>query len=127
MHARDRITKSDLDPALLMWRLRRHVDLNVLPDRRVVVRFEFSGVPTTRTKFRMMWLILERAGVDICAKDPGFDVDLNLRGPIADFIAVHLGHAMWRDLGGKSLLIEGDSQLARQLPAWLRFNKHGAH
>jgi hypothetical protein len=92
MHSRDRITKSYLDPGLLMWRLRRHADLAALPDRRVVVRFEFSGVPTTRTKFRVMWLILERSGVDICAKDPGFEVDLTIRGPIADFIGVHLGH-----------------------------------
>jgi DNA-binding HxlR family transcriptional regulator len=122
-HTRDRITKNDFDPTLLMWNLRRRADLSALPDRRVVVRFEFSGVPTTRTKFRIMWLILERSGVDICAKDPGFDVDLTFKGPIADFIAVHLGHAMWRDLGGKSLLIEGDSRLARKLPAWLRLDK----
>ena len=123
MHTRDRITKSDLHPGLLMWRLRRHVDLPALPNRRLVLRFEFSGVPTTRTKFRIMWLILERRGVDICAKDPGFEVDLTFRGPVADFIALHLGHARWRDFAGKSLFIEGDSRLAKQVPTWLRLDK----
>jgi len=66
----DRIKRSDLDPALLIWGLRRRVDLNALPDRRIVLRFEFSGVPASRTKFRIMWLILGRSGVDVCMKDP---------------------------------------------------------
>jgi DNA-binding HxlR family transcriptional regulator len=71
-HTRDRIKRSDLDPALLIWGLRRRVDLSALPDRRIVLRFEFSGVPASRTKFRIMWLILGRSGVDVCMKDPGF-------------------------------------------------------
>jgi hypothetical protein len=53
-YTHDRIKRSDLDPALLIWGLRRRVDVNALPDRRVVLRFEFSGVPASRTKFRIM-------------------------------------------------------------------------
>ena len=62
-YTRDLIKRSDLDPGLLMWGLRRRADLAALPDHRVVVRFEFSGVPASRTKFRIMWLVLERSGV----------------------------------------------------------------
>jgi hypothetical protein len=70
-----------------------------------------------------MWLLLERPGVDVCLKDPGFPVDVTCRGNIADFVSVYLGHAVWRDVIGKAISIEGDREIARQLPAWLRLDK----
>src|ERR1700761_124093 len=51
-HGQKRIERTDLDPALLIWGLKRRVDVSLLPERRIVLRFEFSGVPATRTKFR---------------------------------------------------------------------------
>lgn len=122
-HARDRVKPGDLDPAVLLWGFRRRADRDALPDRRVVVRFEFSGVPATRTKYRIMWLLLARSDVDVCVKDPGYDVDLVFRGNIADFVAVYLGHATWRDMAEKALLIEGEHLLAQQLPTWLQLDK----
>ena len=89
----------------------------------MVVRFEFSGVPASRTKYRILWLLLERSGADVCAKDPGFAVDLVFRGNIADFVKVYLGHARWRDMQGKALTIEGDRNLARQVPRWIRLDQ----
>lgn len=122
VHARD-VKRTDLDPTYLLWGFRKRVILDALPDRRVVVRFEFSGVPASRTKFRILWLILERSGADVCAKDPGFAVDLIFRGNIADFVKVYLGHALWSETAGKTLTIEGDRELAKQLPAWIRLDK----
>jgi DNA-binding HxlR family transcriptional regulator len=120
-HTRDRIKRSDLDPALLVWGLRGRVDPSALPDRRVVLRFEFSGVPKSRTKFRIMWMILERSSVDICMKDPGFAVDLTLRGNIRDYVEVYLGYTKWRAVAGTALRFDGDLQIARAMPVWLRF------
>ena len=120
-YTHDRIKRSDLDPALLIWGLRKRVDLSTLPDRRVVLRFEFSGVPASRTKFRIMWLILGRSGVDVCMKDPGFAIDLTLRGNIRDYVEVYLGHTNWRDVAGAALQLDGDLQIARAFPVWLRF------
>jgi DNA-binding HxlR family transcriptional regulator len=120
-YTHDRIKRSDLDPALLIWGLRKRVDLSTLPDRRVVLCFEFSGVPASRTKFRIMWLVLGRSGVDVCMKDPGFAVDLTLRGNIRDYVEVYLGHTKWRDVAGTALQLDGDLQIARALPVWLRF------
>jgi DNA-binding HxlR family transcriptional regulator len=122
-HARDKLRRSDLDPTLLLWGLRKRADREALPERRVVVRFEFSGVPASRTKFRVMWLLLARSGVDVCAKDPGFEVDLVFRGAVADFVAVFLGHLPWQELEGRALVIEGDRRLAGRLPLWLRLDK----
>jgi DNA-binding HxlR family transcriptional regulator len=120
-YTHDRIKRSDLDPALLIWGLRRRVDVSVLPDRRVVLRFEFSGVPASRTKFRIMWLILERSGIDVCMRDPGFAVDLTLRGNIRDYVDVYLGHTKWRDAARTALQFDGDLQIAKAFPVWLRF------
>jgi DNA-binding HxlR family transcriptional regulator len=94
VYARHRIKPSDLDPTILLWGFRRRAIRDALPDRRVVVRFEFSGVPANRTKFRILWLVLEGSGVDVCAKDPGFPVALIFRGNIADFVKVYLGHEL---------------------------------
>jgi DNA-binding HxlR family transcriptional regulator len=123
VHARDRIRSTDLDPTILLWGFRKRTILNALPDQRVVIRFEFSGVPASRTKFRILWLVLERSGADVCAKDPGFGVDLVFRGKIADFVKVYLGHVLWREAFGKTITIEGSRDLARQAPSWLRLDK----
>jgi DNA-binding HxlR family transcriptional regulator len=122
VHTRDLLKPEDLDPGLLMYGLCRRVDVGALPDQRVVARFEFSGVPASRTKFRIMWLLLGRSGADVCLKDPGFAVDVTLRGDIADYVAVYLGHKAWRELVGKTLWIEGDRRIARQFPAWLQID-----
>jgi DNA-binding HxlR family transcriptional regulator len=122
VHARD-VKSTDLDPGYLLWAFRKRARLDAVPDRRVVVRFEFSGVPTNHIKFRTLWLILEKSGADVCAKDPGFEVDLIVRGKIADLVRVYLGHARWRDLVGTELRVEGDRALARQLPSWILLDK----
>jgi DNA-binding HxlR family transcriptional regulator len=120
-YGQKRIERSDLDPALLIWGLKRRVDPGLLPDRQIVLRFEFSGVPATRTKFRIMWLILKRSGVDVCMKDPGFAIDLTLRGNIRSVVDVYLGHARWRDAARDALQVDGDPKIAKALPGWLGF------
>jgi DNA-binding HxlR family transcriptional regulator len=119
-HTRDRITADDLDPALMMWTMRQRTDLGALPDHRVVIRFEFSGVPATRTRFRIMWLVLARSGVDVCAKDPGFPVDITVRGDIAVFVAIFLGQTTWDEVMAKAVAIEGNARMAQRIPEWIQ-------
>jgi DNA-binding HxlR family transcriptional regulator len=122
-YARDRLSAGDLNPGLLMWRLRNRVDLNALPAHRVVVRFEFSGVPRSRTSLRIMRLILERSGADVCFKDPGFPEDLIVRGEVSVLVRIYLGHIRWQEAIGHSLSVEGDPGMARRLPIWLQLDK----
>lgn len=67
--------------------------------------------------------MLERSGAQVCVKDPGFAVDLVLRGDIDDYVAVYPGHSAWRNLVGKARVLEGDRQIAKQLPVWFQFAK----
>jgi hypothetical protein len=122
-YTHDRIKRSDLDPALLIWGLRKRVDLSTLPDRRVVLRFVFSGVPASRTKFRIMWLVLGRSGVDVCMKDPGFAVDLTLSGNIRDYVEVYLGQTKWNDAARTALQLDGDQKIARAFPVWMQLKR----
>lgn len=119
-HTFSRIEPTDLDPALLMSALSRRVQADELPHSRVVAQFEFSGVPATRTKFRIMWLVLAPSGIDVCIKDPGFAVDIVVRGKIRDWVAVYLGQATWSDFARLSMQMEGDAEIARVLPIWLK-------
>lgn len=121
-HGHERIEPRDLDPALLLWALRKGVDLSALPNRRITLRFEFSGVPAHRTKFRIMWLVLRADGVDVCLKDPGFAVDLILRGDIRDWVGLCLGRVTWHDLAGSKLRWEGDREAAAAFPRWMRLD-----
>ena len=72
---------------------------------------------------RIMWLILERTGVDICFKDPGYTVDLTFRSDLAVFVRLYLGHISWQEVEGEALSIEGDRRMARRLPIWLQLHK----
>jgi DNA-binding HxlR family transcriptional regulator len=121
-HARDRLEAHDLDPGLYMWKLRTHIDKRILPSKRVLLRFEFTGVPKSRTSLRLMWLVLDRTAVEICIKDPGYPVDLTIRGDIAALVAIFLRHAKWNDKIGKSISLDGSRTIARAVPDWLSFN-----
>jgi DNA-binding HxlR family transcriptional regulator len=121
-HARDRLEAHDLDPGLYMWKLRTHIDKRTLPSKRIFLRFEFTGVPKSRTSLRLMWLALDRTAVEICVKDPGYPVDLTIRGDIAALVAIFLRHAKWNDKVGKSISLDGSRMIARAVPKWLSFN-----
>src|SRR5262245_7485227 len=122
-HTRDRITADDLDPALMMWTMRQRTDLAALPDHRVVIRFEFSGVPANRTRLRIMWLVLDRSAVDVCAKDPGFPVDITLRGDVVVFVRIYLGQTTWDEVMRKAIAIEGNERMAQRIPEWIQLRK----
>jgi DNA-binding HxlR family transcriptional regulator len=121
-HARDRLEVHDLDPGLYMWKLRTHIDKRILPSKRILLRFEFTGVPKSRTSLRLMWLVLDRTAIEVCIKDPGYPVDLTIRGDIAALVAIFLRHAKWGDRIGKSISLDGSPAIARELPKWLSFN-----
>ncbi len=51
----------DVDPQLLMWDMRRRIHLDQLPERRVVVLFEFRGASQ-----QTVWLVLEQPEPSVC-------------------------------------------------------------
>ncbi|MGH3100571.1 MAG: winged helix-turn-helix transcriptional regulator, partial [Thermoleophilia bacterium] len=67
------VTTEHADPDVVLWSWsQEYLRRDLLPDRRVVVRFEFArGGRRVR-----VWLLVEGREVDICRFDPGFGDDL---------------------------------------------------
>lgn len=109
-----------LDVGVLMWNIRRRIDRSRLPGRRVVVRFEFHGVSPQCRKLRTWWLVLEPSDVDLCLKDPGFDVDLVVTADAATMARVWMGEvALTRAIGDRGVRLDGPRELVRAFPGWL--------
>jgi DNA-binding HxlR family transcriptional regulator len=119
-HAAQQFAPDNLDPAMLMWAMHRRIDLARLPKPRVVVRFELRGVPARCMQMRVCWLVLERAGADVCMRDPGFEVDLVLHADIGALARVWAGHLEWPEAvrrGG--IKLDGPRALVQEFPRWL--------
>jgi DNA-binding HxlR family transcriptional regulator len=117
--ARSKVSRADLDPRLLMWDMQRNIDIEALPPHRVVVRFRFTDVSPGRP--RVTWLILDGDQVDVCYKDPGYDVDLVVAGRLRALVGVWLGDTtMSAVIRAGELQVEGTRRLADAFPSWLR-------
>ncbi|HEU4524573.1 MAG TPA: helix-turn-helix domain-containing protein [Gemmatimonadales bacterium] len=118
--ARAQVSRGDLDAGLLMWDIHRRVNLEALPPGRVVVRFEFRGVPATIRCPRYWWLVLEPGQVDLCLKDPGFLVDVVVSADLRALTRVWMGDVRLAETVRAGLIrIEGTRSLVRAFPTWL--------
>jgi DNA-binding HxlR family transcriptional regulator len=109
----------ELDPALLLWRMRRRIDLALVPLRRVVIRFDFRGMKRPRPH----WLVIEKPEVSLCLTDPGFDTDLYVGADLAAFYKVWLGRSTWIAATREGLIeVDGPPALTRVLPRWLQWS-----
>jgi DNA-binding HxlR family transcriptional regulator len=107
-----------LDVSLLMWDLRRNFRPDPMPPQRRVIQFSYPDLPAAK---RAWWLLVGgEAGVDLCAVDPGFDVDLYVSTDLRTMTAIWLGLdrvAAARREGRMHLT--GERALADSLQAWL--------
>jgi DNA-binding HxlR family transcriptional regulator len=108
----------DRDPVLLLWWMHGRINRDLLPPRRVVVRFDFR-----RATKRCIWLVLERTDVSVCPTDPGFDTDLVVTADISDLYRVWLGRITFgRAVEDGLIELDGPPALARAFPRWLQLS-----
>jgi DNA-binding HxlR family transcriptional regulator len=115
------LSLKNLDPTLLMWDMRRGIDPDPLPQRRVTVRFSFPEIADRR---RDWWLVVEPSGAtDLCQVDPGFEVDVYVTGSLYAMTAVWMGlSTMAAETGAGSLAVDGDRDIVRTMQSWLRLS-----
>lgn len=116
------VTDQDVDDQMLMWHLRRTLALPApFPGKRVVVRFDFFGLPRrTRLARRSWWLVAKDGEVDLCYKDPGYEIDVTIAASLRDFLEMLLGHRTLQDAARKGTIqVSGAPQLVRTLTRWL--------
>jgi DNA-binding HxlR family transcriptional regulator len=106
--------EEQVDPLTLTWWMHLRVDQEQLPDKRVVIEFDYRGKERTA-----VWLVLDRGDPSVCTRHPGFDSDVVVTTEPTAFMRVFSGidtlaHAR-RD--GK-VRIDGPPALTRDFDQW---------
>jgi DNA-binding HxlR family transcriptional regulator len=109
---------AELDAGLLVWKIHQRIDRELLPDRRIVVEFDFTGPRAQR-----VWLLLQPRDVSVCVTPPGFESDLIVRADLEYFYRIWLGHIAY-DAATRcgAVVVEGPPALGRQLPRWFMWS-----
>jgi DNA-binding HxlR family transcriptional regulator len=124
------LADEDLDDKLLMWSLRRSLRLPAGIERRIVLRFDFHGLPRGARVLRRTWWLLAQSPdeVEICVRDPGFDADVIVAADLRSFTEVVLGR---RPLAGAlregRVKLQGHPAMVRRLRQWLPLNGEAMH
>lgn len=117
---RSELSERELDAGLLMWDMRRRIDHQKLPDRRVVVHFLYHDAAKNR---RSWWLILDNNEADLCVVDPGLVPDLHVSTQVGTMMDIWMGDLSFgQALQTGDLEITGPSKLRSRLPSWLQLN-----
>jgi DNA-binding HxlR family transcriptional regulator len=117
--ARRRFAPEDLDAELLAWDIHRRLNVDRLPAKRVVIRFDLRRVPRHQARRSTWWLVLTRPDVDVCLKDPGFEVDLVVDADLVALTRVWMGDMPLQDALRQGLIrTEGPRELVQAFPIW---------
>jgi DNA-binding HxlR family transcriptional regulator len=106
-----------LDPSLLMWDMRRHLDPTPLPEKRCTIQFEYPELEIARQRW---WLVIDNGMVDLCLVDPGHEIDLAVTGSLRAMTAIWMGlSTVAKEVEAGALDLAGDPVIARSMQIWL--------
>jgi DNA-binding HxlR family transcriptional regulator len=111
------LSLKNLDPSLLMWDMRRSLNLTPMPPRRCAIQFHYPELPEARQNF---WLVIDNRVVDMCLVDPGYEVDLFVECSLRTMTAIWMGLTnVQAELDAGRIELSGDKTLARSMQQWL--------
>ncbi|HEU4462471.1 MAG TPA: helix-turn-helix domain-containing protein [Solirubrobacterales bacterium] len=114
------ISEEEADPALLMWDVRRSVQLDRLPQQQLVTFFRYRDAEEGK---RAWWLVASPDNADLCFTDPGFAIDLQVDAEAQAMAEVWIGQLeLGAAMKAKRLRVSGPEHLVRSLPDWLGFS-----
>jgi DNA-binding HxlR family transcriptional regulator len=115
--ARSDMSRKDLDPSLLMWDAHRRIDTSYFPCERSVLRFEFVDYPS---KQRLWWLVITGDEVDICLKDPGYEVTLYIQSTLKTMTQIWMGDlTVTKAKRDRLLHLLGDTSIRNSMSSWI--------
>jgi DNA-binding HxlR family transcriptional regulator len=104
----------ELDPSLLLWKMKQRVNLHQLPKPRIVVQFDVCGQRTGS-----YWFVMEPTEVSVCLQPPGFEIDVLVTADIAALYRVWLGRMTLAEALHEGLIeLDGTTPLVRAFPGW---------
>jgi DNA-binding HxlR family transcriptional regulator len=112
-------TPEELDPVLLMWWMRRRININQMTQQRIVLQFDFHGASVVS-----FWLVVTTTDVTLCLTDPGYDIDVLVTADLAAFFKLYAGRIGYREaLNDYGIQVEGIPNLMRTFPNWFGWNE----
>jgi DNA-binding HxlR family transcriptional regulator len=109
------IAPENLDPLVALWSMGNALRRDRLPDRRVVIRFDFTGRPR-RERY---WLLIELGDTEICKTYSGLDEDLYITADAEAFVKWHAGQLSWAQATRDGRIqLDGSPSLVRAFPTW---------
>ena len=111
------LSLKNLDPSLLMWDMRRNLDPQPLPPRKVVIQFLYPDAPHGQ---RRWWLVVDGGETDLCSVDPGLEVHLIVTTGVKTMTGIWMGLEKVRQAEGDGrLTLDGDPKIAERMQDWL--------
>jgi DNA-binding HxlR family transcriptional regulator len=108
------IAPENLDPFVALWSMCHALRRDRLPDRRVVIRFDFTG----QRRQERYWLLVELGDTEICKTYPGPE-DLYITAEAEAFVKWHAGQLTWAQATREDRIqLHGPSWLVRAFPTW---------
>jgi DNA-binding HxlR family transcriptional regulator len=117
---RGQLSEADCDPDLVMWDMRRRIDLARFPETKTCLKFEFPRQPKSK---RHYWIVGDREGLELCITDPGYPVDLYITTDARTMTLVWTGDLpLRRMIEDGRIQLHGPAALCRAFPRWLQLN-----
>jgi DNA-binding HxlR family transcriptional regulator len=114
---RRELADGEIDLGLLVWALERGVRADAFGDQRTVVQLVLTDQLPAK---RRWWFVNEKGAVQLCVKDPGFDVDLYVEVSLSDIIYVWRGDlSLARAQAEGRLKVHGLARARRAFRGWL--------
>ncbi len=108
-----------LDARVLMWNMRRKVNVAVLPrTRRSVIQFIYPELPEATRNY---WVIA-RPGfpIDMCMIDPGQNVDLYVTAELRAMTSAWMGYtSLASEMDKGTIELVGDEHLINSIGDWM--------
>lgn len=115
-----RLSLRNLDPTLLMWDMRRNLNLDALPPRRCTIQFLYPELAPTR---RSYWLVVASARVDLCYVDPGYDIDLLVTSSLGTMTRIWMGLTpLDAEVRAGRVQLDGDPAIGRSMQLCLKLS-----
>ena len=113
---RSDLSTEDLDPSLLIWDMHRSFNVEYFKSGRTVIKIEFTD---PIAKFRHWWLVIKAGDVDVCLKDPGYEIDVRISSDLRTLTAVWMGDStILKAIRGKKVVVTGASPLRKNIAVW---------
>jgi DNA-binding HxlR family transcriptional regulator len=114
------VSLRNLDPSLLMWDMRRSLNPTPLPKRRCTINFLYPDVTSAKRSWWLVVDVVDGGKVDLCATNPGFEVDLYVRSPLRNMTSIWMGMTtVAKEIDAGHVELIGDADIARYMQKWL--------